>query len=44
MTWDQSPVVIVIGFLKDTEEKDVYDVLLKAGLPDNYKISDIKKN
>ena len=36
--------VMITGLSKEAEEKDVYDILLEAGLPDTYNISDIKKH
>ena len=36
--------VIINGFSKLAEEKDVYDILLEGGLPKEYEIGDIKRN
>ena len=36
--------VIINGFSKTAEEKDIYDILLEGGLPTDYKIENIKKN
>ena len=36
--------VIIKGFSKEVEEKEVYNILLEGGLPTEYKIEDIKKD
>ena len=36
--------VLINGFLKTADEKDVYDILVQGGLPSSYPIENIKKN
>ena len=36
--------VLINGFSKTAEEKDIYDILIEGGLPDDYTIENIKKN
>ena len=36
--------VLINGFSKTAEEKDIYDILVEGGLPTDYKIENIKKN
>ena len=36
--------VIIKGFSKEAEEREVYNILLEGGLPSEYKIEDIKKD
>ena len=41
---DKYSSVLIHGFSKTAEEKDIYDILLEGGLPSDYQIGDIKKN
>ena len=36
--------VLIHGFSKTAEEKDIYDILIEGGLPTEYQKGDIKKN
>ena len=36
--------VVISGFSKTAEERDIFDILLEGGLPAEYRIEDVKKN
>ena len=36
--------VMISGFSKTADEQDIYNILLEGGLPEDYKIENIKKN
>ena len=36
--------VMINGFSKTADEQDIYNILLEGGLPEDYKIENIKKN
>ena len=36
--------VLIRGFSRSADEKDIYNILIEGGLPANYKIEDIKKD